>query len=137
MSVSNIIDISRLKELIDTKTREEIAEGIGCDTSTVTKHYTESRAVNIKYLKKYAEFFNVSTDYLLGMTENPEAAEIEALRHQATADLIKRFGTGEELKLIEFKKACLIDSFYELYELQGKEFIEAARSITFIADKLR
>lgn len=73
MATDNIIDISRLKALIETKTREEIAAGIGCDTSTVTKHYTESRAVTIEYLKKYAEFFNVSADYLLGLTDAPIA----------------------------------------------------------------
>lgn len=65
----NIILIDRLKKLIDTKTREEIASGIGCDISTVTKHYTEDRTVTTDYLVKYAQYFHVSTDYLLGLSD--------------------------------------------------------------------
>ena len=65
----NTILIERLKALIDTKTREEVASGIGCDTSLVTKHYNEDRAVTIEYLVKYARYFQVSTDYLVGLEE--------------------------------------------------------------------
>ena len=64
----NMIRIDRLKALIDTKTRETIAAGIGCDTSLVTKHYNEDRAVTIDYLLKYSGFFGVSSDYLLGLS---------------------------------------------------------------------
>ena len=65
----NIILIDRLKKLIDTKTREEIANDLGCDISTITKHYTEDRAVTTEYLVKYARYFHVSADYLLGLSD--------------------------------------------------------------------
>ena len=48
--VKNIVRIDRLKKLIDTQTREEIAAGIGCETSLVTKHYNEDRKVTIEQL---------------------------------------------------------------------------------------
>lgn len=67
----NLMDISRLKELIDTRTREGIAERFGCDASLITKHYNGSRTVTIDYLIKYAIYFNVSADYLLGLTDTP------------------------------------------------------------------
>lgn len=63
------IKLDRLKRLIDTKTREQIAEALKCDTSTVTKHYNGDRRITIDYLVKYAQYFDVSTDYLLGLTD--------------------------------------------------------------------
>ena len=60
--------LERLKALIDTKTREEIAKTLGCDTSLVTKHYNGNREITVDYVVKYATYFNVSTDYLLGFT---------------------------------------------------------------------
>ena len=67
----NTVKIDRLKKLIDRKTREEIAAGIGCDTSLVTKHYNEDRTVTLEHLAKYCAFFHVSADYLLGLTDTP------------------------------------------------------------------
>jgi hypothetical protein len=69
--VNNIIVIDRLKKLIDTQTREEIAAGIGCETSLVTKHYNEDRKVTIEQLAQYCDYFKVSADYLLGKTPDP------------------------------------------------------------------
>lgn len=66
----NTVLIDRLKELIDRETRERIAAGIGCDTSLVTKHYNEDRPVTMEYLVKYADYFGVSTDYLLGKAKD-------------------------------------------------------------------
>lgn len=67
--------IRRVKKLIDAcgKTREEIAKDpiINCDTSTVTKHYNGDRNVSAEYILKYALYFNVSTDYLLGLSDTP------------------------------------------------------------------
>lgn len=60
--------LDRFKELVDTKTREEIATAIGCDTSLVTKHYSGDRTITLDYAVKYAEFFNVSVDYLVGLS---------------------------------------------------------------------
>lgn len=63
------IKLDRLKRLIDTKTREQIAEALKCDTSTVTKHYNGDRRITIDYLVKYAQYFDVSADYLLGLSD--------------------------------------------------------------------
>ena len=64
-----MVQLERLKKLIDSSTREEIADKIGCDQSLVTKHYNGERKVTVDYVVKYAKHFQVSTDYLLGLTE--------------------------------------------------------------------
>ena len=69
MSDKNIIDLQNFRALVDKKTREEIAKGIGCDTSLVTKHYNGDRNITLEYAIKYAKFFDVSVDYLIGLTD--------------------------------------------------------------------
>lgn len=63
--------LERLRKLIDRskKTRQELATALGCDTSMVTKHYNGDRAVSVDFLVKYAQYFNVTTDYLLGLSD--------------------------------------------------------------------
>ena len=71
-------NIKRFQKLIDNsgKTRPTIAKELGCDTSTITKHYNGDRGITTDYLIKYAKYFNVSADYLLGLSNaksiNPE-----------------------------------------------------------------
>ena len=62
-----------LRKLIEKsgKTRREIAKGLGCDVSTITKHYNENRNIRADFIIKYANYFNVSTDYLLGLDDTP------------------------------------------------------------------
>ena len=72
-AISNTVYIDRLRELIDAKSsRQEIASDpiMDCDVSLITKHYNGDRAVTIDYLKKYCEYFKVSADYLLGLTDS-------------------------------------------------------------------
>lgn len=70
--VINLINLERLKSLIDKKkSRKVIADKIGCDVSLITRHYNGERIVTIDYLKKYAEYFEVSSDYLLGLSDAP------------------------------------------------------------------
>ena len=70
MSDKNSVILKRLVELIDNAgvPRQTIADEIGCDVSTVTKHYNGDRNITIDYVVKYAKYFNVSADYLLGLS---------------------------------------------------------------------
>lgn len=66
----NTVVLYRLQRLIDgEQSRQTIADKIGCNVSLITKHYNGNKIVTIDSLKKYAEYFNVSTDYLLGLSE--------------------------------------------------------------------
>ena len=66
----NSVIIERFQELVNSsgKTRQTIAKDLSCDTSTVTKQYNGDMNISVDYLVKYAKYFNVSTDYLLGLT---------------------------------------------------------------------
>ena len=60
----------RLIKLISEsgKTRKEIAKGIEGTEAAIAKHVGGERKVNPEYIVKYAKYFNVSCDYLLGLT---------------------------------------------------------------------
>ncbi len=73
MSDKTGVNLKRFKKLIDNSgvSRQVIADFIGCDVSTITKHYNNDRKITIDYVIKYAEYFKVSTDYLLGLSDVP------------------------------------------------------------------
>lgn len=71
MSDKNGVILERFQKCVGERTREEIAKAIGCDTSMVTKHYNGDRTITIDYAVKYAKYFGVSVDYLVGNTDIP------------------------------------------------------------------
>lgn len=60
-----------LKQAIDNSrmTREQIADKVQCDASSITKYYNGDRYPKTDVIIKLAKLFNVSTDYLLGITD--------------------------------------------------------------------
>jgi transcriptional regulator with XRE-family HTH domain len=61
----------RLRELREEKglTQEEFGVLMGLAKSTISQYENGTREPNITNLNKFAEFFGVSIDYLLGRTE--------------------------------------------------------------------
>ena len=76
------ITVERLRTLIDETElpRQAIADEMGCDVSTVTKHYNGTRNLTTDFIVMYARYFNVSADWLLGLSEvrtvSPDTAMI-------------------------------------------------------------
>lgn len=68
------IILNRFRALVDReKTRDGIAkkmteQGLNCKISTINKHYNGDRKISTEYVIKYAKYFGVSTDYLLGLS---------------------------------------------------------------------
>lgn len=53
------------------KSLKELAKEIGVSYGSISKYQNDNAAANIDALCKFADYFNVSTDYLLGRTEEP------------------------------------------------------------------
>jgi len=62
----------RLKELRESRkmTQQELANVFNISRSAITKYENGERSPDPETLQKFAEFFNVSVDYLLGRTDN-------------------------------------------------------------------
>lgn len=109
-----------LREAIDNSrmTREQIADKVQCDTSSITKYYNGDRYPKTDVIIKLAKLFNVSTDYLLGVTD------------VATTDKDLKFVcdyTGLDEKIINF--------FANNKELNNNNF-EVVEFIKFIISKI-
>ena len=64
----------RLKELRKKKGISQLRLAIELNTSqnTISRYETGEREPGIGELIKFADYFNVSVDYLIGRTENPK-----------------------------------------------------------------
>ena len=60
----------RLKELRESynKTQREVAEILNVQQNTYTQYETSQRQIPIDFLILLAEFYDVSVDYILGLT---------------------------------------------------------------------
>lgn len=67
----------RIKELRKDKklTQRELAQKLEIDNTTVSKWEADVYEPDTNTLNKLADFFEVTTDYLLGRTENPKGYE--------------------------------------------------------------
>ena len=52
-------------------TQEELCKALNISQQSLSKYEKNERRLPIDILKRYATFFNVSTDYILGLTKNP------------------------------------------------------------------
>lgn len=70
---------SRLKHLrkINNKTQKQVADFIGITRPAFTAYEIGKREPDNKILQKIADYFEVTTDYLLGRSNEPELTEIE------------------------------------------------------------
>ncbi len=76
----------RLRELREQKqmTQEELGKIFGVDRATISRYETGTRDPDPELLRKFADFFGVTTDYLLGRTHDPRPiSSIEQLLPEA------------------------------------------------------
>lgn len=98
----------RIKQLREKKevSQSELASNIGIARNTLSQYETGKRQPDYKTLLKFADYFNVSVDYLLGRTDNLNGvAEVQIFGYvdnNAQAHAFEDL-TGEEMqKLIDY-----------------------------------
>ena len=52
-------------------TQSELGKIFNVDQITISQYERGTRALSIEMLVLYAKFFNVSADYIIGLTQNP------------------------------------------------------------------
>ena len=64
----------RLKELREQRHISQVFLGmeLGMSQNTISRYETGAREAGYETLVAFADYFNVSIDYLLGRTDNPE-----------------------------------------------------------------
>lgn len=66
--------VFRLKELRKSHgiSQLKMAMDLNMAQNTISRYETEAREADYKTLILFADYFNISIDYLLGRTDNPE-----------------------------------------------------------------
>lgn len=64
--------ITQLRKEHGYKTRKEFAEKLGIPETTLRNYETDAREPGHTFLKQISDFFSVSADYLLGLTDERE-----------------------------------------------------------------
>lgn len=98
---------ARIKELRREKqlTQEALGKSVGVSTSMIGMYETDARQPSYEVLKKMADFFGVSTDYLLGVSDIRNPIETLAAYRTDGYDEDLPAEAQEELKqYIEFLK---------------------------------
>lgn len=64
----------RLREIRTAKkvTQKHVAESIGLSERVYQSYELEEKEPNLRNINKLADFFECSTDYLLGRSDNPQ-----------------------------------------------------------------
>ena len=67
--------IMRIRDLREDRdlTQKEIAEYLHIKQNTYSQYENEQRQIPINFLIALAKYYNTSTDYILGLTNNPKA----------------------------------------------------------------
>ena len=65
---------SRLKDLREDKdlVQKEVAAILGIDQRVYSNYETGKREIPCRFVVTLAKFYNTSTDYILGLTNNPK-----------------------------------------------------------------
>lgn len=87
-------------------TQEQLAKAMGIGQQTISS-YENGKMPSVPMIKKFAVFFNTSTDYLLGMIDNPMPPT--------------QLHMGELSK----EEADIVNN-YRLYDNDGKIFVNTA-----------
>ncbi|MGS0765682.1 helix-turn-helix domain-containing protein [Syntrophomonas curvata] len=91
--------------------RQQLADGIGITYHALSKYETDEREPDFGVLLKLADYFNTSTDYLLGRTDDPSPRpKIDTIAAHRTDDPMNELPEEARKSVEEF-----IDFVYKKY----------------------
>lgn len=111
----------RFRNLVDNSLESivEISKGTGIERSLVNKHYNGDRQIQPHHIVKYAKYFNVSSDYLLGLSpvkttdiNKKKICEYTRLTDESVLALAE-FLPDENISVLNF---FMVESLYDFVE---------------------
>lgn len=93
----------RLRRLRGNRTQLEVAKAVGIDNTVYSRlEADEKKKLDPSVLKRIAEYFDVSIDYLLGRTDPPYVHETHGEYHASSAEQRLIEALKQEPKYMEF-----------------------------------
>lgn len=136
----NSLFAKRLRELCEGRTQQEIADGAGITRQNLGKFLLGETKPDVDTLEKLANFFNVSTDYLLGRTDARRINPSLEAAHEYTGLSIKAVKTLNEIDnfLLHYLKPEEIKNRHHIGEMLSliSEAIENEFFFKFASDTI-
>jgi transcriptional regulator with XRE-family HTH domain len=94
----------RIKELRTKRnmTQQDLADKLGVFQTTVGQWENGKREPNIETIKRLASIFEVSTDYLLGQSDNPIPAPDNSTKEDKFNYHISKLNDEQKAKIMEY-----------------------------------
>lgn len=84
-------DRLRSLRVLNNVKQQDLAAELNLSRSTIAGYETGKRIPDVPTLMLLAEFFDVTTDYLLGRTDEPISFEYIMSKHNISRDLLARY----------------------------------------------
>ena len=81
----------RFFQLCGNKTQQAIADEIGVSRATIGYYMNGDRSPDIEILSRIAKYFNVTSDYLLGLSDNKKAENADIGERLGLSDTVIEF----------------------------------------------
>ncbi|MED4971384.1 helix-turn-helix domain-containing protein [Parageobacillus toebii] len=123
-------------------TQKDLADRFNLGESTIGMYERDEREPSFEFVRQLADFFNVTTDYLLGRTDNPNPPENDDIPEELNTlakinQLIKEYGIEqmgffdiEKWKSLSEEEIEEIIKHFEWVVHKAKEKNKAAREDT-------
>ena len=118
MNIGNKIKNLRNKRNL---TQKQLATKLNISASTIGMYEQNRREPDNKTLVKLSQFFYVSTDYLLNLTDNPSSKKTSPFINEHEKTLIQAYRSKPQLQLA-------VDIILEIYDNSQMNVYQAARS---------
>lgn len=125
---------NRLKQLREEKnlSRDELANKLNLSYSAIAKYETGNRSPDDETKKKIAEYFNVSLDYLMGVSDirNPYSTDKTSNEKEYQNQLPDSFETPEEaVKFLLEQNVIMGFGGFDIDKLSDEEKVEFANEL--------
>ncbi len=91
------IFIERLRTLIGDKKAVEIANEIDISPSTLSLYLSGKRVPHLEVIVKLCNYFHVSSDYLLGLTDEPNAKGEVPMDYEELKEIAEKYRKTMEM----------------------------------------
>ena len=130
------------------ETQQQLADAIGITRQSLSRYETNERTPNIDLIYSVAKHYNVSSDYLLGLTEEPiiepdikKACKVTGLSGEAIKkiaqlktkiNLSANCGKGLKVTGTEIMNSLILDKWFEAFMQRLAMYYIRTRAIVYM-----
>lgn len=111
-------------------TQEELGNIVGVTTSMIGMYETNARKPSYEVLLKIAEYFNVTTDYLLGKSDSKTPND-KLVDQEKYIESIKLDSPEDAMKFILQQPSLMAFGGYDLKEMSEEDIMDLANDLLF------